>query len=227
MNMTPNDPRTEASTCKPSGTQPENSEAWMASIQALTAKEMTSKAHMQVHTNRESHEKLQNKRRGRTGPKWAQAGRPSPFWAWFGAPFDLAALRTIYSPPSKIHEWNTVIIRRRGAEKDTISERRGSRWLTRVPLAGVGTLHGRPHRSSESSDQDQGRIPVMILSMYYFYVELVNWIQFLASSDFIVIGCSWVDCIGCSCSHGGQRCILDLPNIFILFFLNSPSSTNP
>jgi hypothetical protein len=29
----------------------------MASIQALTAKEMTSKAHMQVHTNGESHEK--------------------------------------------------------------------------------------------------------------------------------------------------------------------------
>jgi hypothetical protein len=56
MNMTPNDPRTEASTCKSSGTQPENSEAWMASIQALTAKETTSKAHMQVHTNRESHE---------------------------------------------------------------------------------------------------------------------------------------------------------------------------
>jgi hypothetical protein len=34
MNMTPNDPRTEASTCKSSGTQPENSEACMARIQA-------------------------------------------------------------------------------------------------------------------------------------------------------------------------------------------------
>jgi hypothetical protein len=30
MNMTPNDPRTEASTCKSSGTQPENGEAWIA-----------------------------------------------------------------------------------------------------------------------------------------------------------------------------------------------------
>jgi hypothetical protein len=34
MNMTPNDPRTEASMCKSSGTQPENSEACMARIQA-------------------------------------------------------------------------------------------------------------------------------------------------------------------------------------------------
>jgi hypothetical protein len=38
MNMTPNDPRTEASTCKSSGTQPENSEACIARIQALTVK---------------------------------------------------------------------------------------------------------------------------------------------------------------------------------------------
>jgi hypothetical protein len=52
MNMTPNDPRTEASTCKSSGTQPENNEAWIARIQALTAKETASKAHMQVHTNK-------------------------------------------------------------------------------------------------------------------------------------------------------------------------------
>jgi hypothetical protein len=56
INMTPNDPRTEASTCKSSGTQPENGEAWIARIKALTVKETTSKAHMQVHTNKESHE---------------------------------------------------------------------------------------------------------------------------------------------------------------------------
>jgi hypothetical protein len=30
MNMTSNDPRTEASTCKSSGTQPGNNEAWIA-----------------------------------------------------------------------------------------------------------------------------------------------------------------------------------------------------
>jgi hypothetical protein len=34
MNVTANDPRTEASTCKSSGTQPENSEACTARIQA-------------------------------------------------------------------------------------------------------------------------------------------------------------------------------------------------
>jgi hypothetical protein len=41
---------------------------------------------------------------GEMGPcRPAQAGRPSPFRARFDAPFDLAALRTIYSPPAKSH----------------------------------------------------------------------------------------------------------------------------
>jgi hypothetical protein len=48
VNMTPNDPRTEVSTCKSSGTQPENSEAWMASIEALTAKEIKG-PHVSAH----------------------------------------------------------------------------------------------------------------------------------------------------------------------------------
>jgi hypothetical protein len=43
MNMTPNDPRTEALMCKSSGIQPENSEAWIIRIQALTAKETMTK----------------------------------------------------------------------------------------------------------------------------------------------------------------------------------------
>jgi hypothetical protein len=64
MNMTPNDPRTEAPTCKSSGTQPENSKSWIARIQALTVKETTSKAHMQVHTNKESREKQPGRNRG-------------------------------------------------------------------------------------------------------------------------------------------------------------------
>jgi hypothetical protein len=76
MNMAPNDPRTEASTCKSSGTQPENSEAWIARIQALTVKEKMSKTHMQVHTNKESHEKQPWRNQGRTGLKQAWAGRP-------------------------------------------------------------------------------------------------------------------------------------------------------
>jgi hypothetical protein len=92
MNMTPNDPRTEASTCKSSGTQPENSEACIARIQALTMKEMTSKAHMQVHTNKELREKQPGRK---PGPNRAEMGlgrpawidRPSPLRARFGAPF--------------------------------------------------------------------------------------------------------------------------------------------
>jgi hypothetical protein len=78
MNMTPNDPRTEASTCKSPGTQPENSEACKARIQALTVKEMTSKAHMQVHTNKGSREK---KPRRKPRPNRAEMGlghRPGP-----------------------------------------------------------------------------------------------------------------------------------------------------
>jgi hypothetical protein len=45
----------------------------------------------------------QGESQGRTGSKWAQAGRPSPFRARFGAPFDLAAIQTIYSPLTKIY----------------------------------------------------------------------------------------------------------------------------
>jgi hypothetical protein len=110
----------------------------MESIQALTAKEMTSKAHMQVHTKEESREKQAGRK---SGPNWdrrAQADRPSPFQARFGAPFDLATIRTIYSPLAKSH---TSIKSSSTAEEQRIeehrSERRGSRSLTRVPLADV------------------------------------------------------------------------------------------
>jgi hypothetical protein len=44
-------------------------------IQALTAKETTSKAHMQVHTNKESSKKQTWRK---PGPKRAWAGRPEP-----------------------------------------------------------------------------------------------------------------------------------------------------
>jgi hypothetical protein len=98
MIMTPNDLRTEASTCKSSRTQSENSEAWIAKIQALVMKETMSKAHMQVHTNKETREKQLGRK---PGSKRAWADRTSPFWARFGAPFDLASLRTIYSTPAK------------------------------------------------------------------------------------------------------------------------------
>jgi hypothetical protein len=48
-------------------------------IQALTVKETTSKAHMQVHTNRDSHESEEETRAepGRNGPGPAGLGRPA------------------------------------------------------------------------------------------------------------------------------------------------------
>jgi hypothetical protein len=73
--MTPNDPRTEASMCKSSGTQPENSVSCIARIQALTVKETTSKAHMQVHTSKESCEKEPGRNTGPNRPKKG-LGRP-------------------------------------------------------------------------------------------------------------------------------------------------------
>jgi hypothetical protein len=80
----------------------------MVRIQALTAKETTSKAHMQVHTNKESHKKQPGRKPGlnwaETGPgRLTQASQPSPFWARFGAPFDLATIQTIYSPLAMSH----------------------------------------------------------------------------------------------------------------------------
>jgi hypothetical protein len=94
MNMTPKDPRTEASMCKSSGTQPKNSEACVARIQALIVKETTSKAHMQVHTNKGSCEKQPGRK---PGPNQAEMGLGRPAWAdrpsllrgRFGAPFAL------------------------------------------------------------------------------------------------------------------------------------------
>jgi hypothetical protein len=75
MNMNPNDLRTKVSMSKSSGTQLENGEAWIARIQVLTMKEMTSKAHMRVHTNKESREKQSGRK---PGPKRAWASRPGP-----------------------------------------------------------------------------------------------------------------------------------------------------
>jgi hypothetical protein len=119
-------------------------------IQALTVKETTTNAHMQVHTNKESCEKQPGKKpgpnRAETGLGWpAWADRPSPFQARFDAPFDLATLWTIYSPVAKSHEEIHSSSPPRSREgRDTVLERRGLKWLTRVPLAHVGTLHGRP-----------------------------------------------------------------------------------
>jgi hypothetical protein len=102
MNMTPNDPRIKASTCKSSGTQPENNEACIARIQALTMKETTSKAHRQVHTNKGSREKQPGRKQGPNRaevglgrPAWADL--PSPLRGRFGPPFALGVLLFIAS----------------------------------------------------------------------------------------------------------------------------------
>jgi hypothetical protein len=42
-------------------------------------------------------------RRQATGPGWAQADRPSPFQGSVTSPFDLAAIRAIYSPGVESH----------------------------------------------------------------------------------------------------------------------------
>jgi hypothetical protein len=88
-------------------------------------KETTSKAHMQVHTNKESCEKQQGRNLSGTGPKRVWADRPSPFRARFGAPFDLAASWAIYSPLAESHKEERFVIHRRGLEKKGTSFWRG------------------------------------------------------------------------------------------------------
>jgi hypothetical protein len=94
MNITPNDPRTEASMCKSSGTQPENNEACIARIQALTVKETTSKTHMQVYTNKEPCKKQSGRKMGPNRPRKgmgqpACSDRTRGFLARFATPFAL------------------------------------------------------------------------------------------------------------------------------------------
>jgi hypothetical protein len=43
------------------------------------------------------------RRRQATGSEWAKAGRSSPFRGPVSSPFDLAAIRAIYSPGVKSH----------------------------------------------------------------------------------------------------------------------------
>jgi hypothetical protein len=108
MDMTPNDPRTEELTSKSSGTQPENSEACIARIQDLTVKETTSKAHMQVHTNKESCKKQPGRN---TGPNWprkglgrfAQSDWPRSLLARFATPFALGVRLFIASAAVGCH----------------------------------------------------------------------------------------------------------------------------
>jgi hypothetical protein len=146
MNMTPNDLRTEASTCKSSWTQPENSKACIAKIQALTVKETTSKAHMQVHTNRESCEKQPGRK---PGPKWAWASRPGPTGPAHSRtgsrpPFVLGACLFIGSTSAGRHIHPSTGTRRNLGESGDghrESSKSSRRW-PRPTLAAMATLHG-------------------------------------------------------------------------------------
>jgi hypothetical protein len=84
---------------------------------------------------------------GRNGPR--PVG-PAHFRAQ-SAPFDLGASRAIYSPLTEshasIHSSSAAEEQRREGHR---SEEEMVEWLTRVPLADVGTLHGRPRLSSRS-----------------------------------------------------------------------------
>jgi hypothetical protein len=103
MNMTPNYPRTEVSMCKSLGTQPENSEACIARIQALTVKETTSKAHMQVHTNKESCKKQLGRNTGLNRPRkglgLSRIG-PGAFWPGSRRPLPQVFVYLLPPPPS-------------------------------------------------------------------------------------------------------------------------------
>jgi hypothetical protein len=85
-------------------------------------------------------------RRPRAGLKWALAGRPRPFRGPV-APLWPSAIQAIYSPEAR-RQFICHPPPRSREERGTISERRGLSKLTRISLAGVGTLPGRPHRSS-------------------------------------------------------------------------------
>jgi hypothetical protein len=113
--MTPNDSRTEASTCKSSGTQPENNEACIERIQALTVKETTSKDHMQVHTNKESCKKQLGRNTGPNRPRKglgrsARSDRPRGLLARFVTPFSLGVRLFIASAAVGCHIEQIILL---------------------------------------------------------------------------------------------------------------------
>jgi hypothetical protein len=163
MNMTPNDPRTDASTCKSSGTQPENSEAFIARIQALTVKEMTSKAHMQEHTNKGSWEKQPRRKPRRTGPKWAWADRPSTLRVLFGAPFSLGVCLFISSAAVGRHIEQIILLspftrnRRRKMRQNAGGEKEARGGLQ---AAGLGVFQASSPPSSSTTFSEVSFTPM-------------------------------------------------------------------
>jgi hypothetical protein len=60
------------------------------------------RAHMQKGKDLDDSGTDTERRRQLTGQKWAQVGRPSPFQGPV-TPFDVAAIRAIYSPEAESH----------------------------------------------------------------------------------------------------------------------------
>jgi hypothetical protein len=85
----------------------ENAEACVTRSPIQTIEKLTRRSHVQEVESSKRHEKQPEGSRDRTGSEWAQAGQPrlvgNPFRARFDTPFDLDALKTIYSPPTKSH----------------------------------------------------------------------------------------------------------------------------
>jgi hypothetical protein len=83
----------------------------------------------------EGSRRLGNRHRAKEAADWAEVGlgrsaeadRPSPFRGPVSPPFDLAAIRTIYSPEAKSHaSIHSSAAAEEQRREDAISERRGS-----------------------------------------------------------------------------------------------------
>jgi hypothetical protein len=105
-------------------------------------------------------------KRPRAGPGWAQAGRPSPIQGPVGLPFDLVASRAIYSPLTESHGSinSSSTTEEQRSLRDTISEMRVVLVVKGLPSR-RGNLAWKTTTELQSKDQDQGRIPVVILFM--------------------------------------------------------------
>jgi hypothetical protein len=92
---------------------------------------LTTRAHMQKG---EGSRRLGNRHRAKEAAGWtevgpgrsAQAGWPSPFWGPVSPPFDLTAIRTIYSPEAKSHAsiHSSSAAEEQRSLRDTILDRR-------------------------------------------------------------------------------------------------------
>jgi hypothetical protein len=102
---------------------------------------------------REDSRRLGNQHRAKEAADWVEVGpgRPSPFRGPVAPPFDLAAIWAIYSPEARSHAstHSSSAPEEQRREGHHLGEERVE-LLTRISLAGVGTLQGRLRRSSRS-----------------------------------------------------------------------------